>query len=272
MASLRLAVPRAGLSLHAKQLQQTRWFLPVLARRHASTSEKPTPPKPRVLEKPDKFRPPSHSSRLRSKPRYNYGPDLTQEQKTVRRYPHMMPPEGTTMHWFLTNRTIHAWISLSILVSLVISIWISDFLHTTPYSDLLPPKSMFLSHPFSYLGRYIEVYQMHVEYVSAQTAERRKNKVDDVQKRSDYRKAHGIAQGEGIFGGWSAKSDEEKVGPALATDGAVPGVDDASPRAVAAAREAQAEAENNTGKEGEEVFVDFEGKKQAAPKKWFGIW
>lgn len=118
MASLRLAgsagsVPRAGLSFHSKQLQQ-RWLIPSIGHsiiRHAST-ERPPPPKPRVLEKPDKFRPPSHPSRIRSKPRYNYGPDLTHEQKTVRQYPHMMPPEGTFMHWFLTNRTIHLYISL----------------------------------------------------------------------------------------------------------------------------------------------------------------
>jgi hypothetical protein len=156
----------------------------------------------------------------------------------------------------------------------VFGIWIGDFLHTTPYADLLPPNNMFLSHPISFLGRYIEVYQMHVEYVSAQTAERRKNKVDDVKKRSDYRKAHGIAQGEGIFGGWSAKSDDENIGPALVTDRSSR-VDDASPQAtvkVDAAREDTVSGAVGGAKEGEEVFVDFDGKKQAAPKKWFGIW
>lgn len=105
MASLRLAAPRAGFTLHSKQLQQLR-LLPSV--RYASTTP---PPKPRVLEKPDKFRPPSHPSRLRSKPKYQYGPDLSQEQKT-KRYPHMMPPEGTFLHWFLTNRSIHVWISM----------------------------------------------------------------------------------------------------------------------------------------------------------------
>lgn len=32
-------------------------------------------------------------------------------QKT-KRYPHMMPPEGSFMHWFLTDRTIHLWITI----------------------------------------------------------------------------------------------------------------------------------------------------------------
>ena len=107
MASLRLTIPRAGFQLHAKQLQQR---LIIASIRHASTTP---PPKPRVLAQPDKFRPPSHPSRLRSKtPRYQYGPELTAEQKTKKQYPHMMPPEGSFMHWFLTNRTIHLWISL----------------------------------------------------------------------------------------------------------------------------------------------------------------
>jgi len=108
MSSLRLLAPRASLSLHSQQLQH-RLLIPSI--RHASTSP---PPKPRVLEKPERFNPPSHPSRIRSKPRF-YGPALSeherQAQKT-RRYPHMMPPEGSFMHWFLTDRTVHLYITL----------------------------------------------------------------------------------------------------------------------------------------------------------------
>lgn len=119
MASLRLrwgvVVPRGGFQMHSRQLQLLRRSpspSPLLSppSRCAST-ERPAPPKPRVLEKPDKFRPPSHPSRIRQKTRYTYGPELTQSQKS-RRYPHMMPPEGSFMHWFLTNRSIHLYISL----------------------------------------------------------------------------------------------------------------------------------------------------------------
>ncbi|KAF2159122.1 hypothetical protein M409DRAFT_71248 [Zasmidium cellare ATCC 36951] len=228
MASLRLAFPRGGFPLHSKQLQRLR-FTPSI--RHASTTP---PPKPRVLEKPDKFRPPSHPSRLRSKPKYNYGPDLSQEQK-AKRYPHMMPPEGTFLHWFLTNRSIHVWISMSVLISLIFGIWLSDFLNNTPYRDLLPPNSMFWAHPFQFLARWGEVYNMHVAYVSQQTAEMRKQKVEDVKKRSEYRKAHGIEESEGILGGWTARMADEVTGQG-------------------------------------ETYIDFEGKQQPAKKKWFGIW
>lgn len=52
--------------------------------------------------------------------------------------------------------------------------------------------------------------------MSAETAERRKRKVEDVQKRSEYRKKHGL-ETEGV-GGWTAKTDAEVLGPAIHTD------------------------------------------------------
>ena len=109
MASLRPLIPRASLYLHSKQLQH-RLCLPSI--RHASTTP---PPKPRVLEKPERFNPPSHPSRLRTKPRQYPGPPLSEHERkaqTKRKYPHMMPPEGTFMHWFLTSRALHTWITL----------------------------------------------------------------------------------------------------------------------------------------------------------------
>lgn len=108
MASIRLSAPRASFALHSKQLQQ-RLLVPGL--RYASTS---TPPKPRLLEKPERFNPPSHPSRIRSKPKY-YGPDLSEHERRAqktRRYPHMMPPEGSFMHRFLTDRSLHLFITL----------------------------------------------------------------------------------------------------------------------------------------------------------------
>ena len=110
MASLRLLVPRASLSLHSRQLQKR---LVGSSLRHASTTP-PPPPKPRVLEKPERFNPPSHPSR-RIRPRQYPGPPLSEHERQaqkVRRYPHMMPPEGSFMHWFLTNRVLHTWITL----------------------------------------------------------------------------------------------------------------------------------------------------------------
>lgn len=73
--------------------------------------------KPLVLEKPSKFTPPSHPARLRREgPRYP-GPQLSDEEITrqnTKKYPNMMPPEGSFMHWFMSNKTIHMWITLVI--------------------------------------------------------------------------------------------------------------------------------------------------------------
>ena len=117
-----LALP-VELRLQTQILQQR--FLPLvqcpsptpaIQRRHASSTTA-DPNKPIVLDKPDKFRPPSHPQRLvRGRPRpsgYNQA-STAKEQETQRtkRYPHTFPNEGTVMHRFLTNRRIHLFITV----------------------------------------------------------------------------------------------------------------------------------------------------------------
>ena len=89
--------------------QVGRHTIPISRNASASTS------KPRVLEKPTKFNPPSHGKRVKEELPRHYGPQLTREQKAeqqTKQYPHMMPPEGTWMYWFLTSRGIHTFICL----------------------------------------------------------------------------------------------------------------------------------------------------------------
>jgi hypothetical protein len=175
----------------------------------------------------------------------------------------MMPTEGTFMHWFLTSRMLHVAITMTILLSLVLSTPVLDFYYTTPYLDLLPEGKEFWSGPLTFLRRNWEVYQMHVDYTSAQTAEKRRQKVEDVRKRSEYRKAHGLEGQEGIFGGWTAKSDEEVLGPGMREG---PGVGEMQLKtAVAPPSSEEQRVEDGT-------YVDFEGNRQTARKKWFGIW
>ncbi len=114
----RFLLPRGNLLLRSRP--QSALVYPIAAWpasppcRHASNKSPPS--KPIVLEKPAKFNPPSHGARLKSKaPRQYPGPPLSiqqvEEQKT-KQYPHMMPPEGSFMYWFLTNRSIHVCITL----------------------------------------------------------------------------------------------------------------------------------------------------------------
>lgn len=106
----RFLLPHGRQYLHRSSTFQVLRLNSHASRRHASASSKP-----RVLEKPSKFNPPSHPSRLRSKPRVYPGPPLSEQQKQdqkTKQYPHMMPPEGTFMNWFLRERSIHVWISM----------------------------------------------------------------------------------------------------------------------------------------------------------------
>jgi hypothetical protein len=222
-------------------------------RRSAAASK---PSKPLVLEKPTKFNPPSHPSRLR-KPRPQYpGPQLSAEEiarQSAKKYPNMMPPEGTFMHWFLTNRSIHIYITLGTLFSMAGFTWLTNFKRTSKFADMLPNASDLFFHPIQWTRTVIEVLRLHTAAVAAESQERRKQKVDDVQKRAEYRKAHGLETE--AFGGWTAKTDAENMGPAMNTDGRVPNVvDDASPIAM------------------EPQGGDVAQQQKKPLKKWLGIW
>lgn len=83
--------------------------------RNATTKSKSG--KPLVLEKPTKFNPPSHGSKItKGPPRYQYaGPQMSEEERTAqakKQYPNLMPPEGTFMFWFINNRSIHLYITM----------------------------------------------------------------------------------------------------------------------------------------------------------------
>ena len=81
--------------------------------RHASNSA-PITDKSQILEKPTRFNPPSHGARRVQRKLYP-GPRLSEEdvvRHKTKRYPNMMPPEGSFMHSFLTDRRLHLWISL----------------------------------------------------------------------------------------------------------------------------------------------------------------
>lgn len=80
--------------------------------------------------------------------------------------------------------------------------------------------------------------------MTAETQARRTRKVEDVAKRGQYRKAHGLDQDES-FGGWTAKTDAELQGPAISLGDAVA--------------------------EGAEQQQPVR-RERVPVKKWFGIW
>ncbi len=87
---------------------------PLSTTRSLARKPHPAAQKPPILEKPAKFNPPSHGSRLaRKQAPKHYGGSLPKEEleaQATREYPTMMAPEGTWAHWFWTNRIIHVYI------------------------------------------------------------------------------------------------------------------------------------------------------------------
>ncbi|KAF2965440.1 hypothetical protein GQX73_g8144 [Xylaria multiplex] len=186
------------------------------------------PSKPIVLEKPERFNPPSHGSRLpRSRPKH-YGGSLTAEEvqaQSQRTYPGLPPPPNTWSHWFINNRSIHMFITLGTLTSLAFYTFAMNFQAKSPFADMIPPISEFPRHPFQYIGVCLDVLRMHEEHESAQTAEKRRRKVEDVAKRNEYRKAHGLEPATSAFFGSKAEVAEETTdtaSPIAAVEPSVP--------------------------------------------------
>ena len=108
---------------------------------------------------------------------------------------------------------------------------------------------------------------MHVARTSAETAEKRKSNIEDVQKRNTYRKAHGLEteDGQGL-GVWKAQVEREG-------QGAVPNVNvtTATDLTTPSANTSQASISTNRSDDRLDAYADWEGKKRPV-KKWLGIW
>ncbi|OKL61263.1 hypothetical protein UA08_03193 [Talaromyces atroroseus] len=220
------------------------------ARRNFSSSSarRAAEDKPRTLAQPDKFRPPSHPARRVLQTRngkvvsqnvrdpFNYpGRPLSakeKEERKTKRYPNMFPAEGTVLFKFLTTRWIHVWISMGVLTSLATFTFTENFKRTSAFAHLLPPWSGLLTNPISTISQAISVWKMHVQHTSMIARENRHKRIEDAEKRRQYRIAHGLEE------------PEKAASPVVE--------DDQSPIAAPVA----------AGEETEKRVV----------KKWFGIW
>ena len=103
---------------------------------------------------------------------------------------------------------------------------------------------------------------MHIDHTTLETAERRKKKSEDLQKRAAYRKAHGLEKPQG-FGGWLTKTDEESSVSVTTSDN--------TPATALATVESSESAKETSVPQEQDAYVDWEGRK-APVKKWLGIW
>lgn len=236
------------------RLPASRPLRPSTCRHASSSSSAPSRPPPgNILEKPAKFNPPSHGSRLPRKgparhvpPSQHYGGDLSAaelEARRSRQYPGMMAPKGTWTYWFWNSRVLHMSITMTALVALALFTFFENFRRTSPYVDMLPTSSEALHHPILAVRRTIEVMRLTEQQRVAEITAKRQRRVDDVAKRTMYRKAHGLEETVGFSSGWlsggvakktedgplpPARNEEAYVSPAAAA-AAPASVDDASP-------------------------------------------
>ncbi|KAK3683776.1 hypothetical protein B0T22DRAFT_443783 [Podospora appendiculata] len=171
--------------------------------RFASKSASP-PGGPRILEKPERFNPPSHGARLPKKvaPRH-YGGDLSAAEVQAQKrkdYPGLQPPPGTFGHWFMTRRWIHAVVTMGTLGALAFYTARENFRRNSPFADMVPSAGDFVRHPIESTRAFADVIRLNEMHNAAIVQAKRQKRIDDVAKRTEYRKAHGLPLEQGFFG------------------------------------------------------------------------
>ncbi|KAF5646620.1 uncharacterized protein FTJAE_1910 [Fusarium tjaetaba] len=161
--------------------------------RFASSSSKG---KPIVLEKPARFNPPSHGSRLKKNhvPKH-YGPELTASEvaaQNKKHYPGMMAPEGTWEHFFWHSRLLHTFITMGTLFALGVFTFFMNYAYNSPYKELVPPISDLWTHPLHFFVAWKNVIVLHEKDKAEKARDHRTNHLDDVAKRRLFMKMHGI--------------------------------------------------------------------------------
>lgn len=110
----RFLLPQTGLLWQRFRVPNSASTCSVLIRYASTTPSKGK--KPIVLEKPARFNPPSHGSKLPKKtnPRH-YGGDLSFDEVQAQKkkdYPGLPPPPNTWAHWFWNSRAFHLTITM----------------------------------------------------------------------------------------------------------------------------------------------------------------
>lgn len=163
--------------------------------------------------------------------------------------------------WLITN-----WIIQSILVTLALSTFYMDFHSKNKYKELVPPTSLFWSHPFEYISQYAQVYKMHKQAETAENLMKKQRKQDEVRKRREYMRAHGIEH-EGPYGMGTVEGDEyrQKMEEERAHFSMEEQVREQK------ADELRAQRAQEQDLLGADEIRGFGGETRKV-KKWFGIW
>lgn len=140
------------------------------------------------------------------------------------------------------------------MTSLATFTFTENFKRTSQFAHLLPPWSGLLTSPIDTISQAISVWKMHVQHTSMVARENRHKRVEDAEKRRQYRIAHGM-------------EEPSKVASPVVEDDQSP---IAPPMAAAAEIAAGAAASPDGAAQGAGQMVVEEEK--PAPKRWLGIW
>jgi hypothetical protein len=154
----------------------------------------------------------------------------------------------------------------SILFTLAFATFYMDFHSKNKYAELVPPSSLFWSHPFEYVSQYMQVYRMHKQAETAEHLLKKQRKQDEVRKRREYMRAHGIEH-EGPYGMGTVEGDEyrkrvQEEREHLSME---------EERREEMANELRAQRAREREIMGGEEVRGFDGESRKV-KKWFGIW
>lgn len=89
-----------------------------------------------------------------------------------------------------------------------------QFTTTNRYPELLPSSSLFFSHPIRYVKTYAQVVRMNMEASSTEALNNMHRNADDVQRRGEFRRAHGIPETTGTaawLGLGTVEEDERRA-------------------------------------------------------------
>lgn len=117
-------------------------------------------------------------------------------------------------------------------------------------------------HPFSATSQFLTVYKLHTAHESEKVAEQRRKKLEDVQKRKEFMRAHGIEPGF-LTGTWM-----DRFGT-VEGDGA---------RQAMKATTSEAQVYDQADPQSPVAIKDHSNAAVSAlsqpqkPKRWLGIW
>lgn len=127
----------------------------------------------------------------------------------------------------------------SVLTTLAVFVFTTRFKTSSPFAHLLPAWSGLLTAPFDTISQALHVYRMDVQHNSMIVREQRHRRVEDAEKRRQFRIAHGLEE----------PNEKDKAT-----------LDTQSPIAADADAVANGQGENAVSEQKKPV------------KKWLGIW